>query len=320
MGPTRSRCVLVLAVVITCCVAGAEASGAREAAEFRTTTTATRTAAENEAVAQAEAAVLLRELSLPQGATESTTEPPEDDSLLATAIQRPGTPNLVDDHAWWIVPGPYAEVLAWIRAHPPAATSPSSHFAGLRGTGTPPNEAEAFSRRGALGLRGATLAVWAVQLPSGATALRADAQSVWEDPRLASEMIAPYIHLVRITVHSAIRRNQPKQPALTITKAAKTAAIVSLLNALPAEQPGARGCPLDAGVRVRLAFYPRRGVLPAALADVEVGGCGSVELTLDGAPQPTLEGGGVLIEQLDRVIGVKLQVLPPWLTRKTKTH
>jgi len=224
----------------------------------------------------------------------------------------------VDDHAWWIVPGPYAEVLAWISAHPPTGSSPSSHVVGLRGPGTPANEGEAFSRRGALGVRGATLAVWAVQLPDGATALRADGQSVWESPRLASEMVAPGIHIVRITVHSVIRRNQPRQRTLVITKPAKTAEIVSRLNALPAEQPGARGCPLDAGVRVRLALYARPGVFPAALADIEGGGCGSVDLTLGGVPQPTLEGGGVLIEQIDRVIGVKLDVLPPWLTRKAK--
>src|ERR1035438_509241 len=62
------------------------------------------TAAANESAAQADAASLLTELSLPEGATQSSIEPAEDDSLLAhPGVGPPATPNVVDDHAWWLL-------------------------------------------------------------------------------------------------------------------------------------------------------------------------------------------------------------------------
>jgi len=34
--------------------------------------------------------------------------------------------------------------------------------------------------------------------------------------------------------------------------------VVALLNALPAQQPGMRLCPIDSGIDLRLALYARR--------------------------------------------------------------
>src|ERR1700733_2847584 len=85
-----------------------------------------RTAGENQSAAQAEAASLLRQFSLPAGATESVGEPAGDGGFLRGPGSSSATPNLVDDHQWWIVPGPAREVLRYVTAHPPAGVRGSA--------------------------------------------------------------------------------------------------------------------------------------------------------------------------------------------------
>jgi hypothetical protein len=269
------------------------------------------TAAANESAAQADAASLLTELSLPEGATQSSIEPAEDDSLLAhPGVGPPATPNVVDDHAWWLLPGAPAEVLAYIRAHLPAGTTRALANRGLEGPNVPHNESEAFAWppiTDVLAMR--WLVVEVVELPDGSTGLRADAQVVWETPRPAPETIPQGSHLLRVSVHGSLKGEQPTQRPLSVTSLKKINAIVALLNALPASQPGLRSCPIDRGIRVRLAFYARRGVAPLAVADVNPEGCGGVALTIGGTPQPELESGA-LLKQVDHLLGVKLNTDP----------
>lgn len=140
---------------------------------------------------------LLSEPPLPLGSSESSTEPAEDDSLLAhPGIGPPATPNAVDEHAWWLVPVAPAEALAYICAHLPAGTTrPESVGRGPSEPNVPDNEIAAFTPPGSPG----TLVIKAIQLPNGSTALRADAQVVWITPRPASETIPSGAHLLRIT-------------------------------------------------------------------------------------------------------------------------
>jgi hypothetical protein len=269
------------------------------------------TAAENEAAAQSDAASLLTELALPAGASLSSVEPAGDDSLLAhPGVGPPATPNVVDDHAWWIVPGTPAEVLAYIRAHLPAGTTPAVTDGGLSGPNVPDNESEAFAWPPIAGVLATRwLVVEVVRLPNGSTGLRADAQVVWVTPRPASETIPPGSHLLRISVHGSLTGERPKQHPFSVTSAKKIDAIVALLNALPASQPGTRSCPADFGIRVRLAFYRRRGIEPLAVAAIDPQGCGGVALTIGGAAQPGLESGRSL-GQVEHVLGVKLDTRP----------
>jgi hypothetical protein len=132
-------------------------------------------------------------------------------------------------------------------------------------------------------------------------------------PRLASETIPAGSRILRISVHGSLKDEQPKQRVLHVTSAKKIDEVVALLNALPASQPGLRRCPIDFGIRVRLAFYTSRASPPLAVADVDPQGCGNVELTIRGRPQPALEGGSLLIQQIDHVLGVKLNTTPPRL-------
>jgi hypothetical protein len=245
--------------------------------------------AANERAARADATALLARLALPAGATPSASEPAGDGSALAQpAVGPPLTTNVVDDHAWWIVPGAPADVLAYVYAHRPAGSARvlAGTGAGVAFTG--------FDRpavAGVLPLRRTLVAV--VALPGGSTGLRADAQVVWETARPASERIPAGIRRVRVSV------SPPVRPPFTIASATRVRQIVAALDALPAAQPGVSSCPLDTGDRVRLAFYARHGPV-RAVAVVDPGGCGGVQLKVDGKPQPALAGGSTLTGLLGR--------------------
>jgi hypothetical protein len=78
----------------------------------------------NKAAAQTDASWLLTQVSLPATATRSAGEPAGDEGQLAhPSIGPVATPNVVDGHSWWVLPGVRSEVLAYIRAHPPAGTT-----------------------------------------------------------------------------------------------------------------------------------------------------------------------------------------------------
>jgi len=280
------------------------------------TPTPAPTAAANEASARSDAASLLGELPLPPGASPSPAEPAGDRSLLERASTRPATPNLVDDHAWWLVPGRPAAVLAYIEARPPrGAAKFTSGSLGEPGVTT--LEWYAFAWRPVTGVSASRwLLVTVAAMPNGSTALRADAQVVWVTPRPAAEVIPPGARLMRVSVFSAI--NRTRQRPFDVRSVGRIDRIVALLNALPAAQPGARSCPSDPGIFVRLAFYARRGAAPLALAVIDPWGCGGVQLTLAGRHEPALESSPLpgpsppsrvsLIERVDHVLGVHLKV------------
>jgi hypothetical protein len=201
-------------------------------------------------------------------------------------------------------------VFEYIEAHRPAGAG--SFLCGPTTTyGVVESECAYFTWPAVPGVLGTRwLVVEVVQLPDGATGLRADAEVVWLTPHAAAETIPTGARLLRISVGSGIKGNQPKQRPLTVTSTTKIEKIAALIDALPAEQPGERSCPVDFGIEVRLAFYRRRGAAPLAVADDDPGGCGSVKLTIAGRAQAPLEDGAQLIEAVDRVLGVRLDTSP----------
>jgi hypothetical protein len=311
-------CFLVLMVGTGAGLALATGGGAQGGLRAHPASSVPASSAENEASARTDAALLLTRLSLPADATPSASEPTGDDGMLGSAETGPATPNLIDDHSWWILPGTPTQTLSYIRAHAPAgSTLTGTGSGGTRGAIT--SESVTFSwppLTGVLDTR--QLSIAAVALPGNTTGLRADAQVVWITPRPASETIATGAHLLRISVGSSIPVNQPHQRPLHITSISQIDAVTALLNALPAAQPGTRSCPADFGIRVRLAFYPKPRTKPSAIADIDPQGCGGVQLTLAGQPQPPLESeplstsghtpAGSLIQRIDRALAVKLHV------------
>ncbi len=282
---------------------------------------ASETAARNEAAARADAAALLDQVSLPAGATESSSEPAGDEGLLAHASAgEPDTLNVVEAHAWWTVPGSRAEVMAYVRGHPPNGSAlVSSGGGGTRGLTS--FESETFgwpALPGVLSTR--WLVLTATQLPHGSTGLRADAQVVWVTPRAASERIPAGARRLSVSVSSELKGNLAPQRPFSVASAKRIEGIVALLNSLPAAQPGTRSCPDDPGIRVRLAFYAKGAASPLAFASIDPYGCGGVRLTIGGGPQPPLESKALpgtsttrqpsLIVRIDRVLGVKLKISP----------
>lgn len=259
----------------------------------------------DKSAARADAATLLGDLALPPGATESATEPAGDDSLLATPAFQPATPNLVDQHAWWVAPLGRTEVLAYICSRLPPGTSRPSYGRGPSGPGIPPNELAAYGLPGHPG----TLLINVVALPNGFTALRADAQVVWRIPRPASETFPTGTHLLRINVYR-LMRYPPKERALLkrfpsrVTSSARIEKAAALLNHLRLVQPGVRHCPLDRGGSMRFSFLARPRAAASAVAELPSEGCGEVKVIIGGASRPSLEGRPGLIAALGRAIGV----------------
>jgi hypothetical protein len=253
-------------------------------------------------IAQSAAGRLLGAFRAPPGAQRATKDPGPQ-AFLGSSPQRPATPNLVDRHGFWRVPGTTDDALHWIQGHLPSrAHQVGGGFAGGVGRlstffviyGLPAGNRAIASRR---------LLVAVANLHSG-TAMRVDAQVIWLTTRPASERIPAGVRSVRIV---AQRPGQPASAPQTVTDAAHVAHIVSLVDGLPAAQPGAYSCPADTGPLVDLGFIsggpnPRR----LATAQADASGCGGVSLSINGRPQPALTGGPKLIGQLNALLGLSL--------------
>jgi hypothetical protein len=313
-----TRVLRTLAFALSLAAAGAAAAGGISARAMASSQLAgSSTAPESEAAAQSQATALLGELPLPAAAISSPSEPSGDGGFLADPGEGPpATPNAVDDHAWWIVPGSPAELRGYIDAYlsPGSATVDWGSFTTY---GVTDYESAMLSDLQLAGTAGAgELALKVVQLPDGSTGLRADAEVVWITPRPASEVIPAGTHRLWLRVDSSIPGNQPRQRPLLVVSGRRINAIVALLNALPAAQPGLRSCPADFGISVRLSLYASRDVAPMAVAEIDPWGCGGVGLTILGTSEPSLQGGGLLITQIGKLLGAKLNVSPPALVKR----
>lgn len=154
------------------------------------------------------------------------------------------------------------------------------------------------------------LVVEAVEVGAHETALRVDSQVVWIAPRSASETIPAGAHVLRVAVADAISSLRLRQRPLTVTSPTRIVTIAGLIDALPVLQPGVSACPEDRGVGIRLAFASARRATPLAVAVVSAEGCQDVALEIEGHAEPPLQGGKRLIRDLDRALGVKLDLRP----------
>ncbi len=271
-------------------------------------------AASNRAAARADAVKLLGEVSLPAGATKSATEPAGGGRELARPFSYPATPNLVDRHQWWVVPGSLDSLFSYIHAHRPQGSS----WAGGGTAHISPRRSRAVfyswpAVENVLSLR--WLVITAVSLGNGTTGVRVDAEDVWITPRPASEQIPSSAARLRLTVTQFGRRIQG--PRVFVSQR-KLQSVISLMNSLPATQPGARSCPSDWGTIVTLAFIGSGGGGPQAVAGVDPAGCEGVSLTLDGKPQPGLASWPIpghphanLVQLLEHDLGVGFKGLTP---------
>ncbi len=268
------------------------------------------TAPGNRHAAIRDAHALIKELTLPSAAQLLAREPSGDGGALKRPQTYPATPNLVDVHTWWRVPGPPSAAIAFIDAHPPAGgrLTMSGTFAG-------PNYAGKFDGwswpviRGVLETR--SLLVTVAQLPDGSTGLRADAQDVWSVPRPAREQIPPGIQLVEVT---RARTGQPPTVSIAVTDPVKVRKIVSLIDGLPITQPGLWSCPAFPADGPYVTFTFRASASGPALAQASQAAwasepttpCDPMSFSIRGHPETPLLGGAAVVRETGQLLGVQL--------------
>lgn len=261
--------------------------------------------AAREAVATAEADRLLAGMELPRGAASSTSEPAGDGGRLAIPPGRYEHTGLLEQHGWWVIPGPPLAALDYLHEH-------STELADVEGWRPFKNEtgAEVASARlpegtGVIGER--WLRFTAVALPDGSTGVRVDAQVLWLLPR---NRIPGGTRLLRIDVRR-VRPGHPPPVVFNIRSMPRIARIVLLLNSLPVARPSllVRPCPPPHGT-VRLAFYRKPSEPPQALVAFTIGDCGGADAVIRGKPrQPGLEADD-FFAALERILGRKLRLFP----------
>jgi hypothetical protein len=234
--------------------------------------------ASNRARGRTEAARLLRLIELPPGAVASASDP------AGNHLSQPGldelTPNLLDAHAWWTVPGNSATILAYVAAHLPAGAKLSS-TGGSSGPNTVPVVADTFALapiRGVLSQR--ILAVTVVQLTSTTAAVRTDGETVWITPRPAWERIPAGVRSVSITASGPVNRGlQGPVSAPQVITGARARRLVTFINDLEVVQPGVIACPALMAGSVNLGFVGAGGNVLARAVEVP-SGCALVGLTI----------------------------------------
>lgn len=290
MNPLRAFGVLAMAMLVIGGAAGCGSMrpGAGPPVVAKATTPRQR------AQAAVNAAITL--VVVPQGARRVTTVP----AVLRQPAERPVTPNLVSTSASWQAAGVPRQVLDSIAAHLP----PSSGSAELSAGGHLTRLTETFDVRPP-SQQASKLVISVADAGPGQTAIRADAQVVWQSVRPASERIPAGATAVLVTANPGLSR-LPQWPerairrpvSATVTDPEAVRQIVAAVDALPAAQPGTYSCPADNGGWVRMTFRagPRGPVL--AVAKAGMAGCGFVSLTVRGVPQPGLSGGGLVTTAL----------------------
>jgi hypothetical protein len=273
----RLALVLAAAALAAGALAGAAASGA--------------TISSRAGVANREADDLFASLRLPPGATASPTAPAGTGGLLDAPPASTSAPTVtVYRHEWWVEPGRPGDVLAYVRAHPPAGakvtTTGASAEPGHRATFV------GYERPATRVLSMRTLYVEVTKAGGGQTGVRADAEVVWIVPRPAWE----HVHGAR-----SVKLALPGHHAV-IAEPAKVRRIERLVNGLPRVQPGAVNCPsgLLTG-RAHLVFRDAAG-RPFARSLVDPGGCGIVTLRIHRRRGPPLDGGAELYHRLAALV------------------
>ncbi len=148
-----------------------------------------------------------------------------------------------------------------------------------------------------------SLTVSGVQLSSRETALRVDSSVIYLVPRPASEVVPNGTASVTIDVENTA---SGESSSYVVGDPAKIDKIVYITDTLPAAQPGLSGCPAGGDENVQVTFSDSNGNAIAA-SDTSSGGCGGVEFSIDGQPQPTLTGGDGYINNLESVLGTSFQ-------------
>jgi hypothetical protein len=265
----------------------------------------------NRRAAARDAAGLLARVVLPPGATRSSQEPSGDDGQLARAADRPAETKLLDRHSWWRVAGGVPAVSAFITSHVPVgARLVGGSTSG--GPGQPSGSSEDFGWPPVGRTLGTRMLVVSLAALSGdETGLRVDAEVQWIVPRPAGEQIPDQVRVMDVTVG---RLGAPPSTSIMVTAPRQVNRIVTMIDRLQIVQPGVTSCPEEPAdpAQVTFTFRARPGgpVLASAAEAANAAGpaspCDAMPLTIDGRSQIPLLGGAAVVEEAQRLLGVKL--------------
>lgn len=225
-------------------------------------------------------------------------------------------PRFIAADRLWVDPEPVGRVMRWLRAAAPAGSrlvSTGGGGVGVRAAHEPgaywqfgywwPDQKGVAEER--------KLEVTVTRHGTG-TAIRAESEADWVEPRPASELIPAGVSAIEIDREGLVGpKYVPHRSGLvehgSIRSRSKVASIVALVNGLEVVQPRRIMCPLEAPRAViRLRFL--RGVAdrPVAVTTMEwpMGPCKVLSLKIEGEPQRPLSEGWLLHRRIGRMLRV----------------
>jgi hypothetical protein len=263
----------------------------------------------NERAAKRDGRELLSRLTLPAGAMGSQREPVGGGSALASSGPAITSRDVVDQHAWWVVPQSVQAVLAFVRAHPPGGSRLESS-----GSGSQYGATTSWSLRygwqpvrSVLNIR--ALSMVFVRLPSGSTGVLAESEDMWDRPKPTGERIPSSARVLAVAV---THPHQRPSPSIIVTDPATVAKIATAIDALETVQPVAIVCPMIPVEQafVTLTFSATRGgpVLARASepASAAISECEPMQLTISGHAQTPLLDGATVVALAQKLLGVHL--------------
>jgi len=256
----------------------------------------------NRALAHRDALKLLRALRLPAESQRVGQAPRGTHGRLSRVPVLGRQARVVDSHAFWRSVQPPGAVLRYVAHHLPPGVELSSRVSGGTSTGV---GLLFWQLHPLAGLAMRAVAVSAVALPSGLTAVRLDGAAQWLSPRPGWEQVPAGIELATYSGHGARpgdrRAAAPEsRPAVLTSEAARR--LAAWINSRPVVQPGAfSSCPFGADRALGVRFLGEDGGVLAQATESFAAGCGTLTLTVAGRTGPALADDTGLDQELVRL-------------------
>lgn len=258
--------------------------------------------------AAADAAMLLTLAPVPPGANREASSPVQ---AISGAPQTPGSPDLVDQTAWWTAPGTMASITTWVQSQVPAgATVMGTGSSSTRGVNDSEYVVFAFLAQPPV-LTWRTLAVTVTPNGPSQVAVRADAQVIWDPARLPASQIDPKavssITVTRLPSFPEVTGTTTAVgPPATVTDPSRIRSFVTVLNGLPIDNSGVHSCPAWSGLSFTVDLKGSDKSTVATLSGDQAQ-CEGLALAVGSAPHVSVDDpGDVLIKQIASILGIQL--------------
>jgi hypothetical protein len=263
--------------------------------------------------ADADVKAILASFAVPPGAMKLTAPPASTGETLANPAQTSVTPDIVDVHSFWEVPGNPATTLAWVGAHLPREFQRTVTISGKIGSVADLGDVFSLSQiTGVLNQR--EMLVEVAGAGHGQTAIRVDAQDTWIPAKSPDAVVPAAAAVVTASMNYGMNADGRKPPApVTITDPATVAKVAALINGQPPFPPGTYSCPMDDGMAFILTFRAHQAGPVLATATLALDGCGAtgLEVGKQSYGLGDLDSARPLATQILKVTGLPWK-LPPF--------